>query len=145
MLENVSAWNAVLSISDHIITTTTCSLGKHHCWKKWWGASKGKRWESHSSFGEAREGDREKIFHHTDLFQSFQCLRNHALTVLQFAHSHQLDSPQWMEARIIQSIEEKGGKCVTVSSHLHSHCLCRELLGWDCKVIVNVNKVLREN
>lgn len=39
---------------------------------------------------------------------------------------------------------EKGQKRATVSSHLHSHCLCQELLGWDCKVIVNVNKVLRE-
>lgn len=57
--------------------------------------------------GEARKEDREKIFHHTDLFQGFQCLRKHALTVLQFAHSHQLDSPQWMETRIIQSVEKK--------------------------------------
>lgn len=96
-------------------------------------------------WGKQGRGIEEKIFHHTDLLQGFQCLRNHALTVLQFAHSHQLDSPQWMETRIIQSVEEKGGKCVTVSSHLHSHCFCRELLGWDCKVIVNVNKVLREN
>lgn len=102
---------------------------------------------SHTAvLGEEREEDREKILHHTDLFQGFQGLRKHALAVLQFAHSRQLDSPQWMETRIIQSVKGgKGGKCVTVSSHLHSHCLFGELLGWDCKVIVNVNKVLREN
>ena len=57
--------------------------------------------------GEAREGNREEIVHNTDLFQGLQRLRKHVLTVLQLAHSHQLDSPQWMETRIIQSAEEK--------------------------------------
>lgn len=97
-----------------------------------------------AGLGEVREWEREGTVHNTDLFQGLQCLRKHVLTVLQFAHSHQLNSPQWMKARIIESAERKEEN-VTVSSHLHSHCLCRELLGWDCKVIVNVNKILREN
>ena len=57
--------------------------------------------------GEAGEGDREETVHNTDLFQGLQRFRKHVLTVLQFAYSHQLDSPQRMETRIIQSAEKK--------------------------------------
>lgn len=46
-----------------------------------------------AGLGEVRKGDREKTVCNTDLLQGLQRLRKHVLTVLQFTHSHQLDSP----------------------------------------------------
>lgn len=70
-------------------------------------SSQNRRGRHTAGLGEAREGDREETVHSTGLFQGLQCLRKHILTVLQFADSHQLDSPQRMETRIIQAAEKK--------------------------------------
>lgn len=82
----------------------------------------------------------------TDLLQGLQSLRKHVLVVLQFGHSHHLESLQWMEAGIIKPGNMKGKKKHSIFSfHLHSSCLNEELLGWVCKAIVNFNKAFREN
>lgn len=144
-MEEISAWSAE---QYWPVTTASCSLGKHHWWKK--AVRSIQRYSpsrrgTHGRFGRSKGGGQRKNISQYWPVSRFPVLEETCLdctAVCPLASAGQLSVDGNQDNTVCR---EKGGKCVTVSSHLHSHCLCGELLGWDCKVIVNVNKVLREN